>query len=77
MHRLIAQCKRGAEIKLWCLAEEEEQEVTFRAFRAYGRLLDMVTSFQYLGRVISAAGDAVVRNLTRVRAVWKRIHSWA
>ena len=34
----------------------------------------MVTSFQYLGRVISAAYDEwpeVVRNLFRVREVWK------
>ena len=36
----------------------------------------MVTSFRYLGRVISAADDdlpAVVINLSRARAVWKRI----
>ena len=36
----------------------------------------MVTSFRYLGRVISAADDdwpAVVRNLYRARAVWRRM----
>ena len=36
----------------------------------------MVTSLQYLGRVILAADDnwtAVVGNLSRVRTVWKRM----
>ena len=46
------------------------------AFSAYGRPLDMVTSFRYLGRVILAADNdwtSVVRNLERARAVWKRM----
>ena len=48
--------------------------VTSRAFSAYGCPLEMVTSFRYLGRVISAADEdctAVVRNLSRARVVWK------
>ena len=64
-HRRIAQCKQGAGRKQRRLAAEEEREVTARDFSAYGRPLEMVTSFQYLGRVISAAYDnwpAVVRN---------------
>ena len=36
---------------------EEEREVTARAFSAYGSPLEMVTSFKYLGRVISATDD--------------------
>ena len=35
----------------------------------------MVTSFRYLGRVISAADEnrlAVIRNLAKARAVWRR-----
>ena len=69
------QCKRGAERKGRHLEAEEEREVTTRAFSAYGRPMEMVTSFQYLGRLILAADNnwpAVVRNLSRVRAVWKR-----
>ena len=45
---------------------EEYQDVTSREFSAYGRPLEMVTSFRYLGRVILAAENdwpAVVRNL--------------
>ena len=36
----------------------------------------MVTSFKYLGRVISAADDnwpAVLKNLARARKVWSRM----
>ena len=55
---------------------EEEREVTTRAFRSYGLLLEMVTSFRYLAQVISSAYDdwsAVVNNLSRARAVWRRM----
>ena len=51
---------------------EEERVVTVRYFRVYGRPLEMVTSFKYLGQVISEADDdwsAVVKNLSRERNV--------
>ena len=51
---------------------EEEQEVIYRAFSAYGCPMEMVTSFQYLGWVISAADNdwlRVVRNLSQARAM--------
>ena len=51
-HRRMSQCTRGVEQKIWKLAAEGEREVTARAFSAYERSLDMVTSFKYLGRVI-------------------------
>ena len=55
---------------------EEEREVTTRYFSAYGRPLEMVNSFKYLGQVISETDNecpAVVRNLSQARAVWSRI----
>ena len=58
------------------MAEEEEQAVTSRSFIAYGRPQEMVTSFLYLGQVILAAENnwpAVIRNVSRARAVWKRM----
>ena len=58
------------------LAAEEEREVTARAFRAYGRPLEMVNSFKCLGRVISAAENywpAVVKNFSWARKVWSRM----
>ena len=54
-HRHTAQCNRGAERKRQILAVEEEREVTVRTFRTYGRPLEMVKSFRYLGWVISEA----------------------
>ena len=60
--------------KLRRLAEEEKQAVTPRAFSAYGIPLFMVTSFQYLGRMILAADDDfldVVSNFSSSRSVWK------
>ena len=52
-HRRTSQCNRGAERKRRRLSTEEEREVTARDFSAYGRPLEMVTSFGYLGRAIS------------------------
>ena len=48
--------------------------VTSSFFGAYGHPLDMVSSFKYLGRVLSEADDdwlEVVKNLAKVRTVWR------
>ena len=66
-HWLTSQCKRVVERNRWRLAAEENMEVIARAFSTYGRPLEMVNSFLYLGRVISAADDdlpAVIKNLS-------------
>ena len=76
MNRRTAKFKKGAEQKRRILATEEEKAVTPRAFSAYGRPLDMVIYFKYLGGVISAADDdwpEVVRNLAKARAVWRKL----
>ena len=67
-HRRTEQCNRGTYRKRQKLAAEEERGVPTRAVIAYGRPMDMVTSFKYLGRVILAANDdwpVVVKNLSR------------
>ena len=67
---------KGVKCKRWKLAAEEERTVTSRVFSAYGRPLDMVISFRYLGRMISAAdGDwpAVIRNLEKAQVVLRRM----
>ena len=51
-HRHTENCNRGAEQKRRRLAAEEERGVTTRTFSAYGRPLEIVTSFKYLGRMI-------------------------
>ena len=54
------------------MAAEEARAVTSRAFSAYGRPLEMVPFFKYLGRVLLAADDdwpAVIQNLSKARTV--------
>ena len=58
------------------MAAEEERVVTSSKSIAYGRPLEIFTSFQYMGQFILEDDDywpAVVRNLSRVRMVWKRM----
>ena len=54
-HLAIAQCAKRAERNHRRMAEEEMRESEERAFQAYRRLLKTVTSFKYLGRVLTAA----------------------
>ena len=56
------------------MATEEERAANSRYFRAYGRTLDMVPSFNYLGRVLLAEDDdwmVVIQNMTKARQVWR------
>ena len=76
MHRRMAHCTWGAERKRQQLLAEEEREVTARAFSSYGSPLEMLTSFNYLGRVISEADNdwtVVVSNLSWEKKVWRRM----
>ena len=44
-----------------------------RDFKAYGRPLVKVTTFKYLGRILTASDDdwaAVVGNILNVRKIW-------
>ena len=69
-HLETNQCKTGAERKLRRLAAAEGEAATERAFNAYGRRLNSVKEFRYLGRVLTATDDdwpAVERNLLRMR----------
>ena len=71
-----AHCTQGAERDRQQLAAEEEREVTDRDFSIYRRPLEMVTSFKYLGRVISVTDNdwpAVVNNLAQAKTVWSRM----
>ena len=72
-HLGTAQCKAGAERKLRRLAAAEGAAAAERAFEAYGRKINAVQEFRYLGRVLTATYDdcpAVARNLYRARATW-------
>ena len=58
------------------MSEEEERAVTSRDFSAYGHPLEMVTSFKYLGQVISAMYNdwsELFRNMVKAREVWRSL----
>ena len=70
------QCRTGAERNIWSLAAVEVEAATERAFNAYGRRLNLVKEFRYLGRILTSTDDywpAVARNIQKARATWGRL----
>ena len=66
-------CKKGAERKRRQMAEAELRDSTERAFKAYGKPLETVSTFKYLGQVMKAGDDdwlAVAGNLVKVQKIW-------
>ena len=58
------------------MAEEDIRESAERDFKAYERLLETVTLFKYLGRVLMLGEDdwlAVVGNPKKARKSWSRM----
>ena len=69
-HLGTAQCAKGAERKLWRLAETETRENLERVFSAYGQPMEAVTEFSYLRRILKATEDdwpAVAGNIKKVQ----------
>ena len=52
-HHATAQCKKGAKQKRRRMAEAELRDSTERAFEAYGKPLETMLEFKYLGRVMT------------------------
>ena len=58
------------------LAEKEMRDILERAFQAYREQLKTVTSFKYLGRVLTTGDDnctAVSGNLRKDRKIWMQM----
>ena len=75
-HTTTDQCANGSEREWRRLAAEEMREITVRAFQAYVRPLNLVTSFNYLSRIIKALVHAwleLVGNLRKVRNSWVQL----
>ena len=75
-HHANAQCAKGAERKRRRIAEAELRDITERAFEAYGKPLDTVLAFKYLGRVMTAGDDnwpGVAGNLSKAWKSWGRL----
>ena len=70
------QCRTGAERKIRRLAAAEGEAETERAFNAYGKRMQSVKEFRYLGRILTSTDDdwpEVARNLQKERATWGRM----
>ena len=68
IHTTTSQCAKGSEQKRCWLSVEEMWESTVRALQAYGRPMNSVTLFKYLGQVMMASDYAwpeVVVNLRK------------
>ena len=71
-HQVTAMCRSGAERKRRRLAETELRESTEMALEAYGKQLEAVPSFKYLGLIMTAGDDdwpAVAGNLVKARNI--------
>ena len=58
------------------LAAAEGEAATDRVFNAYGKRMELVKEFRYLGRILTSTDNdwpAVARNLQRARATWGRL----
>ena len=69
-HHATGMCRKGAERKRRRMAEVELRDSTERAFEAYGKPIETVTKFKYLGRVMTAGDDdwpEVAGNLVKAR----------
>ena len=75
-HPATAQCTRGVERERRRLAEAETRESSERAFEAYGEPLENVTTFRYLGQVLTAGDDdwlEVVGKLGKSGKSWGKL----
>ena len=75
-HKNTAICRSWADRKRWRLAEAEVRESEEMAFEVYGKQLQSVPSFQYLGRTMTAGDNdwpTVAGNLGKARKRWGRL----
>ena len=76
-HTSTAYCAKGMERKRRWMAAEEMRKSAARVFQAYGRPLETVSFFKYLGCILMALGDnwtEVVVNLRKARNIWARLY---
>ena len=69
-------CRSGAERKRQRLVEIEIQESTEMAFEVYGKQLQTVPIFKYMGRILAVGDDdwpTVAGNLGKARESWGRL----
>ena len=67
-------CAKGLERKLNRMKEEEVQVSMVVAFQSYGRHMDMVMEFKYIGHILTASDEIwpeVVSDIHKARIRWE------
>ena len=75
-HLGTTQCAKGAERKRRQLAETETRENLERAFHTYGKPMEAVSEFRYLGQLLTATDDnwpEVAGNIKKALGSWGRL----
>ena len=75
-HITTTRCTKGAEQKRRQLTEEYMRESADITFQAYGRPINIVTPFKYLGWVMMASDEycpPVVGNLQKAQKSWDQL----
>ena len=75
-HLGTIQCRTGTERKWRRMAEAEIRENSERAFHAYGKPMESVSEFRYLGWMLTATDDEwpeVAGNIRKAGANWGRL----
>ena len=73
LYTTTAQYANGAERKRIWVSVEDMRASTAMAFHAYSRPMTSITSFKYLGRIMTTSDDdwpAVVGNPSKARKIW-------
>ena len=67
-HKSIEMCGGGVDKKRRRLAEEKVRDSTEMAFEVYGKQIQSVPRFKYLGRILTEEDD----NCPAVAGIWQR-----
>ena len=73
-HQAMAVCARGEERSRNKRRGGEAQRITTVAFQAYGRHLEAISEFKYLGRVLTASDDSWLAVVGKLSKAWRH---WA
>ena len=77
-HPITVLCSQGTNSNIQRLAEEDSWSGVVMEFQAYRQPLEIVTSFKYLGRLLTATDDYfidVIVNLQKAQKSWYHLSS--
>ena len=75
-HNITEMCRSGEDKKRWRLTESEVRDSKEMAFEVYGKQIQSVPRFKYLGRILTEGDDnwpVVAGNFSKARKSWGRL----